>query len=68
MDNPSMGIRALLVGATGLVGGHCLGELLYDNDFSAVTVLTLKYGLHGAKAVDDSAAPAEAEEAKLAEE
>ena len=33
-----------------------------------VTVLTLKYGLHGAKAVDDSAAPAEAEEAKLAEE
>jgi len=40
MDNPSMGIRALLVGATGLVGGHCLGELLYDNDFSAVTVLT----------------------------
>ena len=34
----------------------------------AVTVLTLKYGLHGAKAVDDSAAPAEAEEAKLAEE
>jgi uncharacterized protein YbjT (DUF2867 family) len=40
MANPSMGIRALLVGATGLVGGHCLGELLYDNDFSAVTVLT----------------------------
>lgn len=39
MANPSMGIRALLVGATGLVGGHCLGELLYDNDFSAVTVL-----------------------------
>lgn len=34
------GIRALLVGATGLVGGHCLGELLYDKDFSAVTVLT----------------------------
>ena len=32
------GIRALLVGATGLVGGHCLGELLYDKDFSAVTV------------------------------
>lgn len=32
------GIRALLVGATGLVGGHCLGELLYDNAFSAVTV------------------------------
>ena len=34
------GIRALLVGATGLVGGHCLGELLYDNAFSAVTVFT----------------------------
>lgn len=32
------GIRALLVGATGLVGGHCLGELLYDQAFSAVTV------------------------------
>lgn len=39
MANPSTGIRALLVGATGLVGGHCLGELLYDNAFSAVTVL-----------------------------
>ena len=34
------GIRALLVGATGLVGGHCLGELLYDSAFSAVTVVT----------------------------
>ena len=40
MANSSMEIRALLVGATGLVGGHCLGELLYDNDFSTVTVLT----------------------------
>lgn len=38
-ERPS-GIRALLVGATGLVGGHCLDELLRDNDFSAVTVLT----------------------------
>lgn len=39
MANSPLGIRALLVGATGLVGGHCLGELLYDKDFSAVTVL-----------------------------
>lgn len=36
----SSGIRALLAGATGLVGGHCLSELLCDNDFSTVTVLT----------------------------
>lgn len=32
------GIRVLLVGATGLVGGHCLGELLYDKSFNEVTV------------------------------
>lgn len=32
-------IRALLAGATGLVGGHCLNALLEDPDFSAVTVL-----------------------------
>lgn len=38
MNDPSSGMRALLAGATGLVGGHCLGELLYDDAFSAVTV------------------------------
>lgn len=30
---------ALLVGATGLVGRHCLGALLADPDYAAVTVL-----------------------------
>lgn len=40
MEATTTGIRALLVGATGLIGGHCLAELLYDHDFSAVTVLT----------------------------
>lgn len=34
----------------------------------AVTVLTLKYGLHGSKAIDDSVAPKESEPTKLAEE
>jgi uncharacterized protein YbjT (DUF2867 family) len=34
-----LGIRVLLVGATGLVGGHCLTRLLADPDFSQVTVL-----------------------------
>jgi uncharacterized protein YbjT (DUF2867 family) len=33
------GIRILLVGATGLVGGHCLTGLLADPDFIQVTVL-----------------------------
>lgn len=33
------GIRVLLVGATGLVGGHCLTRLLADPDFNQVTVL-----------------------------
>lgn len=32
-------IRALLVGATGLTGSHCLTQLLADETFSAVTVL-----------------------------
>jgi uncharacterized protein YbjT (DUF2867 family) len=37
-----MGKTALLIGATGLVGGHVLNELLADNDYSSVTVLTRK--------------------------
>lgn len=32
--------NALLVGATGLVGGYCLKRLLTDDTFSQVTVLT----------------------------
>jgi uncharacterized protein YbjT (DUF2867 family) len=34
------GLRVLLVGATGLVGGHCLDRLLADEDIGSVTVLT----------------------------
>lgn len=33
-------IRVLLVGATGLTGGHCLPRLLADETFSEVIVLT----------------------------
>src|SRR4051812_14707775 len=33
---------ALLIGATGLVGGNVLDQLLADNDYSQVTVLTRK--------------------------
>ena len=32
------GLRVLLAGATGLVGGHCLTQLLADGDISQVTV------------------------------
>ena len=31
-------IRVLLVGATGLVGGHCLSQLLADDDIGQVTI------------------------------
>ncbi len=31
-------IRVLLVGATGLVGGHCLSQLLADEDIGQVTI------------------------------
>ena len=34
------GRRALIVGATGLVGGHCLDRLLADDMFTQVVVLT----------------------------
>lgn len=34
------GIRVLLAGATGLVGGHCLTKLLADHDVDHVTALT----------------------------
>ena len=34
------GLRVLLAGATGLVGGHCLTQLLTDDDIGHVTVLT----------------------------
>ena len=33
------GIRVLLAGATGLVGGHCLARLLADDDIGHITVL-----------------------------
>ncbi len=33
------GIRVLLAGATGLVGGHCLRKLLADDDIGQVTAL-----------------------------
>ena len=33
------GIRVLLAGATGLVGGHCLTKLLADDDIGQVTAL-----------------------------
>jgi uncharacterized protein YbjT (DUF2867 family) len=45
-ENPTMtaqrktGLRVLLVGATGLIGGHCLTKLLTDDDIGHVTVLT----------------------------
>ena len=40
MESPGPpGTRVLLVGATGLVGGHCLTRLLADPDFNQVTVL-----------------------------
>jgi uncharacterized protein YbjT (DUF2867 family) len=45
-ENPTMtaqrqtGLRVLLAGATGLVGGHCLTQLLADEDIGHVTVLT----------------------------
>lgn len=32
------GLRVLLAGATGLVGGHCLTQLLVDEDIGQVTV------------------------------
>lgn len=34
------GIRVLLAGATGLVGGHCLTKLLADQDIDHITVLS----------------------------
>ncbi len=40
MANSSAGIRVLLAGATGLVGGHCLSALLADDAFSQVTVFS----------------------------
>ena len=40
MANSSAGIRILLAGATGLVGGHCLSALLADDAFSQVTVFS----------------------------
>lgn len=39
-ENKTMGKRALLAGATGLVGGFVLEQLLEDPDYSAVVVLT----------------------------
>jgi uncharacterized protein YbjT (DUF2867 family) len=35
-----MSRTALLLGGTGLVGGHCLNQLVADNRYSRVTVLT----------------------------
>lgn len=32
------GLRVLLVGATGLIGGHCLSKLLADDEIGSVTV------------------------------
>lgn len=40
MANSSAGIRVLLAGATGLVGGHCLSALLADDAFSQITVFS----------------------------
>ncbi len=40
MANSSAGIRVLLAGATGLVGGHCLSALLADDAFSQVMVFS----------------------------
>lgn len=40
MANSSAGIRILLAGATGLVGGHCLSALLADAAFSQITVFS----------------------------
>lgn len=40
MTNQTAGIRVLLVGATGLVGSHCLTRLLVDHDCSQVMVFS----------------------------
>ena len=37
---PTTGLRIVLAGATGLVGGHCLTQLLADPAIGAVTVVT----------------------------
>ena len=37
--NPPVGIRVVLAGATGLVGGHCLTQLLADDSVAQVTVI-----------------------------
>ena len=37
--NPPAGIRVVLAGATGLVGGHCLTQLLADDSLAQVTVI-----------------------------
>lgn len=39
MANPPVGIRVVLAGATGLVGGHCLTQLLADQGVAHVTVI-----------------------------
>ncbi len=37
--NPPAGIHVVLVGATGLVGGHCLTQLLADDSVAQVTAI-----------------------------
>lgn len=39
MANPPAGIRVVLAGATGLVGGHCLTQLLADEGVAHITVI-----------------------------
>ncbi len=36
------GLRVLLVGATGLIGGHCLSKLLADDEIGSVTVFAVR--------------------------
>lgn len=38
-QQPPAGIRVLLAGASGLVGGHCLTKLLADDEIAHVTVV-----------------------------
>ncbi|MEV0645939.1 oxidoreductase [Phytomonospora sp. NPDC050363] len=47
------GRTALLVGATGLVGGHCLGRLLTEPVYSKVTVLARRDSGHRDERLDE---------------
>ncbi|MBM7333904.1 MAG: NAD(P)H-binding protein [Alcanivorax sp.] len=58
-----MSRRALLLGATGLVGGHCLRKLLECDDYEEVRVLTRRaVGLDHPKLVERVIDPADIEQ------